>query len=97
MEIPDGTRISPRLAKQTSRCRRGGGIVKILIRATNWVGDAIMGFPALRAVRGKFPTPTSPSWPAPTFADIYRANKSATNSSRTISRANTRVCLAAPS
>jgi lipopolysaccharide heptosyltransferase II len=29
--------------------------VKILIRATNWVGDAIMALPALRAVRTRFP------------------------------------------
>jgi heptosyltransferase-2 len=29
--------------------------VKILIRATNWVGDAIMALPALRAVRARFP------------------------------------------
>jgi heptosyltransferase-2 len=29
--------------------------VKILIRATNWVGDAIMALPALRAVRSQFP------------------------------------------
>ena len=29
--------------------------MKILIRATNWVGDAIMALPALRAARTKFP------------------------------------------
>jgi lipopolysaccharide heptosyltransferase II len=29
--------------------------VKILIRATNWVGDAILALPALRAVRTRFP------------------------------------------
>lgn len=29
--------------------------MKILIRATNWVGDAIMSLPALRAVRSRFP------------------------------------------
>lgn len=29
--------------------------MKILIRATNWVGDAIMALPALRAVRAHFP------------------------------------------
>jgi lipopolysaccharide heptosyltransferase II len=28
--------------------------VKILIRATNWIGDAIMALPALRAVRARF-------------------------------------------
>jgi len=29
--------------------------VKILVRATNWVGDAIIALPALRAVRSRFP------------------------------------------
>lgn len=29
--------------------------MKILIRATNWVGDAIMALPALRVVRSRFP------------------------------------------
>jgi heptosyltransferase-2 len=29
--------------------------VKVLIRATNWIGDAIMALPALRAVRSRFP------------------------------------------
>jgi heptosyltransferase-2 len=29
--------------------------MKILIRATNWVGDAIMALPALRTVRARFP------------------------------------------
>ena len=28
---------------------------KILIRATNWVGDAVMSLPAVRAVREAFP------------------------------------------
>jgi heptosyltransferase-2 len=27
----------------------------ILVRATNWVGDAVMSLPALRAIRGRFP------------------------------------------
>ena len=29
--------------------------MKILIRATNWIGDAILSLPALRAVRRRFP------------------------------------------
>jgi heptosyltransferase II len=29
--------------------------MKILIRATNWIGDAIMSLPALRAIRRRFP------------------------------------------
>ena len=31
------------------------GVRRILIRATNWVGDAIMTLPALEAVRENFP------------------------------------------
>src|ERR1700733_14703627 len=38
------------------RMRMGFGLrVKILVRATNWVGDAILCVPALRAVRGRWP------------------------------------------
>jgi heptosyltransferase II len=29
--------------------------LKILVRATNWIGDAVMSLPALRAIRGRFP------------------------------------------
>ncbi|HEX8984829.1 MAG TPA: glycosyltransferase family 9 protein, partial [Bryobacteraceae bacterium] len=28
---------------------------KILVRATNWLGDAVMSLPALRALRARFP------------------------------------------
>ena len=28
---------------------------KILVRATNWLGDAVMSLPALRALRQRFP------------------------------------------
>jgi len=46
--------------------------VKILIRATNWVGDAIMTLPALRAVRGRFPEAEIAILAHPYVADIYR-------------------------
>jgi heptosyltransferase II len=46
--------------------------MKILIRATNWVGDAIMALPALRAVRGRFPKATIAIVARPYVADIYR-------------------------
>ena len=29
--------------------------LKILVRATNWIGDAVMSLPALRAIRQRFP------------------------------------------
>ena len=46
--------------------------MKILIRATNWVGDAIMALPALRAVRKRFPDAEITIVARPYIADIYR-------------------------
>ncbi len=46
--------------------------MKILIRATNWVGDAIMALPALRVVRGRFPEAAIAIVARPCVADIYR-------------------------
>ncbi len=46
--------------------------MKILIRATNWIGDAIMALPALQAVRGKFPDAHIAIVARPYVADIYR-------------------------
>jgi heptosyltransferase-2 len=45
--------------------------MRILIRATNWVGDAIMALPALRAVRNKFPDAEIAILARPYVADIY--------------------------
>jgi heptosyltransferase-2 len=46
--------------------------VKILIRATNWVGDAIMALPALRAVRGRFPDAEIAILALSYVAELYR-------------------------
>jgi heptosyltransferase-2 len=46
--------------------------MNILIRATNWVGDAIMALPALRAVRTKFPDARIAVVVRPYVADLYR-------------------------
>jgi len=46
--------------------------VKLLIRATNWVGDAIMSLPALRAVRARFPDANISILARPYVAEIYR-------------------------
>ena len=46
--------------------------MKILIRATNWVGDAILSLPALRAVRAKFPGDHLAILARPYVADLYR-------------------------
>ena len=46
--------------------------MKIMIRATNWVGDAIMALPALRAVRQRHPDAQISIVARPYVADIYR-------------------------
>jgi lipopolysaccharide heptosyltransferase II len=46
--------------------------MKILIRATNWVGDAILALPALRAVRNRFPEAEIAILARPYVADLYR-------------------------
>ena len=46
--------------------------MKILIRAANWVGDAIMALPALRAVRRRFLEAEIAVLARPYVGDIYR-------------------------
>jgi heptosyltransferase-2 len=49
--------------------------MKILIRATNWVGDAIMALPALRAVRARFLEAHIAVLARPYVADVYRGQQ----------------------
>src|SRR5688572_27679975 len=44
---------------------------RILIRATNWVGDAVMSLPAIEAVRERFPDAHITVLARPWVADIY--------------------------
>ena len=46
--------------------------MKLLIRSTNWVGDAIMALPALRAVRTRFPEAEITILGRPYVAFIYK-------------------------
>jgi heptosyltransferase II len=46
--------------------------MKILIRATNWVGDAIMALPALRVVRERFVQAEIDVLARPYVLDVYR-------------------------
>ena len=46
--------------------------MKILIRATNWVGDAIMALPALRTVRTRFPDAEISILARPYVSAIYK-------------------------
>jgi heptosyltransferase-2 len=45
---------------------------RILIRATNWVGDAVMSLPALRALKQRFPQARISILAKPWVADLYR-------------------------
>jgi len=45
---------------------------KILVRATNWVGDAVMSLPALRALRQQLPHARISILAKPWVADLYR-------------------------
>jgi heptosyltransferase-2 len=44
---------------------------KILVRATNWVGDAVMSLPALRALRERFPEAHVAILARPWVANLY--------------------------
>jgi heptosyltransferase-2 len=44
---------------------------RILVRATNWIGDAVMSLPALRAIRTRFPDAHIAVLARPWVADLY--------------------------
>jgi heptosyltransferase II len=48
---------------------------RILIRATNWVGDAVMSLPAIRAVREAFPGAHLTVLARASVADLYRRER----------------------
>lgn len=51
-----------------------GSASSILIRATNWIGDAIMTLPAIRTIRENFPVAKITLLAHPWVADIFIAN-----------------------
>ena len=51
-----------------------GRPISILVRATNWIGDAIMTLPAVRTIRANFPAARITVLAQPWMADIFRAN-----------------------
>ncbi|PKN76515.1 MAG: lipopolysaccharide heptosyltransferase II [Deltaproteobacteria bacterium HGW-Deltaproteobacteria-10] len=48
------------------------GIDKILIRATNWIGDAILTIPAVDSIRATYPQAHIAILAKPRVADVYR-------------------------
>ena len=47
---------------------------KILVRSTNWIGDAIMTTPALRTIRENFPGAKISVLAQPWMADVFSAS-----------------------
>lgn len=50
--------------------------VKILVRATNWLGDAVMSLPALRALRTQYPDAQITVLARPWVAALYEGERS---------------------
>lgn len=50
------------------------GIRKILIRSTNWIGDAVMTTPAVRTIRQNFPGAEITLLALPWVADVFKAS-----------------------
>ena len=48
------------------------GISKILIRGTNWIGDAVLTLPAVASIRASYPSSFIAVLTKPWVADIYR-------------------------
>ena len=44
---------------------------QILVRATNWVGDAVMSLPAMRALRERYPSAHIAILAKPWVGDLY--------------------------
>lgn len=55
-----------------SRRREAENPRKILVRATNWIGDAVISLPALEALRARFPTAEIVLVSKPWVSEIYR-------------------------
>ena len=51
----------------------------ILIRSTNWIGDAVMTLPAVEAVRKTFPSATISILAKPWVAEVYRLSPAVDN------------------
>ena len=50
--------------------------MKILVRATNWIGDAVMSLPALRALRARYPDAQVTLLAKPWVAALYECERS---------------------
>jgi lipopolysaccharide heptosyltransferase II len=70
-KLPSATELAPRHNHAILFEEASISSQKILVRATNWVGDAVMSLPALRLVRDRFPDSELVVLARPWVADIY--------------------------
>ena len=49
-------------------------VQKILIRSTNWIGDAVMTTPAVRSIRQNYPKAEITLFALPWVADVFSAS-----------------------
>ena len=49
---------------------------RVCVRATKWLGDAVMSLPAIRAIRGVFPHAHIAVVARPSVADLYACESS---------------------
>jgi heptosyltransferase-2 len=61
-----------RPVKQNAKKLPHDGLERILIRGTNWIGDAVMTLPALASVRAAYPRARMTILAKPLVADVYR-------------------------
>ncbi len=50
--------------------------MKVLVRATNWIGDSVMSLPALRAIRGRYPDAHIAVLARPWVGALYEGERS---------------------
>ena len=65
-------KISEPLIVRGAKCLPREGIREILVRGTNWIGDAVMTLPAVAAIRRTWPQAQISVLAKPWVADVYR-------------------------
>jgi len=61
-------------AHRVARLTRPGAVRRILVRATNWIGDAVLTTPALAALRARFPQARIALLAKPAVAELLQCH-----------------------
>ncbi len=60
--------------RRLTRLTRAGAVKRILVRATNWIGDAVLTTPALAALRARFPQARIALLAKPAVAELLQCH-----------------------